>query len=371
MAGPYPGPFDGVLRALSGVLELGNSTSGLDLLISEGDSITGEDKAPSSGEAGGNVTVRAGNADSLLGATQAGGVLTLAGGDGSPGSKFTPAGDPGYISVESNMDFNATYGLDNVFYLLFDESNGPETGAGVGAIYLNSSQSLRFIGENNANDVEIRTGLTEAEKIWLHPLQFLFENFGNIRSAAVFFFDTTTLPADGDTLTMTDGFSPDETFTFRAAATLANEIQIGATTNETILNMADTISADSTMFDAIAVNDLERMRQTIFNHFQLVIVADTASSSATPRMWGTFASASPRTSRFEDEEDYSSDTTQALPSADPGVKDAFGPDKAGIFRGIHTTRSAPQTFYRINRIPTPGRRSTAPRGSARPRSART
>jgi hypothetical protein len=191
---------------------------------------------------------------------------------------------------------------------------------------------------------------------YLHVSQF---EAGGVRPAGLLLMDAADnsldLPVDGNTLVLWDGVAAPETFTYRAAASLAFEIQLGATVVDTLSNTAGSINTYSTKYVAAKVTDLVRPHLNAATRGHAVVVsrlATTVGTVGTNRMWGVVNAAS--NARFIDYDaapHYSGETTTALPSIDPGINQFGTFEDFPINGSARIVISAPQIYIFSRRFP--------------------
>lgn len=256
-------------------------------------------------------------------------------------------------------------GLIDPTGLIFEFAAQPTTGASEGALYVSNgtnnqrSGSLYFRGQNDDTPVNVSAS-SGIHRTILHAEQLRGDNVGNIRPATAFLFDptvTTNLPADGNTLTLNNGFDPPETYTFRTTPTLSFEVAIGATVIESMTNLAAAINANSTQFGAKKVNDLTRLHSNNAARGHAVVIFTLGASHVfVPRLYGTFASSSnARACSFHlDQTDYNVNNIASLiPTSDPGTQRFFGYRQSGLSTGqVRVTASEPSLWLYQNATPT-------------------
>lgn len=247
------------------------------------------------------------------------------------------------IGTTLPMVYNATTGKLTVpgvidpTAVVFDEATPPSTGSNEGALFVGNGTSpyadnvlyFRPASSGTAFPLSLVDG---AQGSILHRLQVDASSVGNILSATAFGFDVTVItngPADGDTLTIHDGFNAPETFTFRTVPTLAFEVLLNPPdVRTTLTNLVEAINRDSVQSRAAKVIDLTQLHTNAATRgHAVVIVSLIAASVGNPRLYGSFSAGANASARdFSiDQSRYDVDTGwSSVPSIDPGTRKFFG-----------------------------------------------
>jgi hypothetical protein len=267
---------------------------------------------------------------------------------------------------------NTTGGTDLVVssgdgLILTEAATPPTTVASQGAFFVGGGTApyannvLYWVPESAGTPVPLSL-VTGSSGTLLHRLQIDASSPANIQAATAFGFDVaaiTTNPADGDTLVIDDSFNPAETYTFRAAPTLAFEVLIDALdVRNTLTNLVETINRDSTQNVAVKVTDLTRLQTNNAVRGQAAVIVTLTTASSTPRMYGTFTpGTNPRARDFSlNQSRYDTDNGwQILDSVDPGTKKYFGyaVDGFTLFTTASTLTTASSPTVLVRQIHTP------------------
>jgi len=180
---------------------------------------------------------------------------------------------------------------------------------------------------------QIATGVT-----WKFPVLAAVDEAGTsdvqldstgdaVRQAIAFYYDGQ--PIATDTFVIKDSTPTTETWTWQAGAeTAAFQVQIGVDTDTSMDNLAAAISADSTLWDAVVVDNLNAINDgsgTSTAGKVLVIYRTVQAASKVDRIYGSVATpANAQYVSFNGEDDYTKTASANLPSADPAQND-FGP----------------------------------------------
>jgi len=176
----------------------------------------------------------------------------------------------------------------------------------------------------------------QAGSIWKELLlvqgQLLDGASGGIRPAFVIYSIThgSSQPADGNTLLIKDAAGT-ETYTFKNTPVGAFDVQIGASTGDTLANLAAAINSDSATWAATAASGLEDYFDVAAGYdTQVVVYRQAAGANNTDRAYGgTFTpSAIWRVQSFDGTVNYTeglAPATVALGTSDPAANYAgFG-----------------------------------------------
>ena len=156
---------------------------------------------------------------------------------------------------------------------------------------------------------------------------------------------TATLPTADDTLVIKDGTGT-ETFTFKAAASVAFEVNIGAGEAACADNIAAAINADSVRYSAVVETGLDKIRDPVVVIYRKVAVASGSETSRIYQGVGTSLRYIPfgpsatalrydgTISTSGSVTNYTSTDLAALPTSDPtSANFGFGRALAGLIDG--------------------------------------
>lgn len=244
-------------------------------------------------------------------------------------------------NIETNLSFDGTATLSDVLLGNDLDTNGNEV------VGLPATPS----GPTAAASAAYVDALALESRAWKEILLVsdqLDSTNDALSQAIPFFLDGNA--ANSDTFTITDGTTT-ETFTFLNTTSVAFDVQIGASADDTMTNLVSQINTDSTLWSAVLASDLDDINDgsgtSTSGNVVVIYRTNQSSSSFDDRIYGSFSTASDAVYvNFNGESDYEISTNTQLPSADPGQKEfGIGDATSDLITGqTHLVRSGDEIY---------------------------